>query len=36
MKYNTVKNASNIIKESPYLVGNPKNYKNRWNEDHLL
>ena len=32
MKYNTVKNASNIVKESPYLIQSPKNYKNRWNE----
>ena len=32
MKYNTVKNASNIVKESPYLIQNPKNYKNKWNE----
>ncbi|MBQ9024456.1 MAG: tRNA (guanosine(46)-N7)-methyltransferase TrmB [Bacilli bacterium] len=32
MKYNTVKNASNIVKESPYLVKNPSNYKGRWNQ----
>ena len=32
MKYNAVKNASNIMKESPYLVQNPKKYKDRWNE----
>ena len=32
MKYNTVKNAVNILKESDYLIRNPENYKNNWNK----
>ena len=32
MKYNTVKNAVNILKESDYLVRNPENYKNNWSK----
>ena len=32
MKYNTVKNASNILNASKYLVKNPKEYKNNWNK----
>ena len=32
MKYNTIKNASNILENSSYLVKNPENYKGKWNE----
>ena len=32
MRYNTVKNASSILKESDYLIKNPENYKNNWNK----
>lgn len=32
MEYNIIKNASKIIGESPYLVGDPKKYKNKWND----
>ena len=31
MRYNVVKNASEIINNSSYLVKNPKSYKNKWN-----
>ncbi len=30
MRYNVVKDADKIISKSPYLVGNPNNYKNKW------
>ena len=30
MKYNTVKNANNILDNSSYLVKNPENYKGNW------
>ena len=32
MKYNTVKNASNIISDSNYLIKNPSNYKGKWKD----
>ena len=32
MKYNTVKNAKNIVNDSSYLVKNPSNYKGKWKE----
>ena len=32
MRYNTVKNASSILKESEYLIKNPSDYKNNWNK----
>lgn len=32
MRYNVVKNADSIISESNYLVKNPFNYKNKWND----
>lgn len=32
MRYNVVKNASNILDNSNYLVKNPRNYKNKWHE----
>ena len=32
MRYNTVKNASSILKESDYLIKNPENYKNNWSK----
>ena len=31
MEYIKIKDASKIISKSPYLVLNPKNYKNKWN-----
>lgn len=31
MRYNTIKNASNILENSSYLIKNPENYKNKWN-----
>ena len=30
MRYNTVKNAKNIIDDSKYLIKNPEKYKNNW------
>ena len=30
MEYNVVKDANKIINKSPYLVGNPTKYKNKW------
>ncbi|MCH5166433.1 MAG: tRNA (guanosine(46)-N7)-methyltransferase TrmB [Erysipelotrichales bacterium] len=30
MRYNVVKDANKIINNSPYLVKNPTNYKNKW------
>ena len=30
MRYNVVKNAEKIIKESEYLIKNPSSYKNNW------
>lgn len=30
MRYNVVKNADNIIKDSKYLIKNPIDYKNNW------
>lgn len=30
MRYNTVKNASNILNNSKYLIKNPNSYKNNW------
>lgn len=32
MRYNIVKNASEIIKSSSYAIKNPKSYKNKWSE----
>lgn len=32
MRYNVVKNADNIIKESEYAIKNPERYKNKWNQ----
>ena len=32
MRYNTVKNADKIVSSSSYLVKNPNNYKNKWND----
>ena len=32
MRYNVVKNASNILDKSDYLIKNPENYKNKWSE----
>ena len=32
MRYNTVKNANNILNESDYLIKNPSSYKNNWNK----
>ena len=32
MKYNTIKNANNILDNSSYLVKNPENYKGKWKE----
>lgn len=32
MRYNVVKDADKIISKSPYLVENPTNYKNKWND----
>ena len=32
MEYNVVKNATDIINKSPYLVSNPTKYKNKWND----
>lgn len=31
MRYNTIKNASNILNNSSYLVRNPEDYKGKWN-----
>jgi len=32
MRYNVVKGANKIIDNSSYIVSNPSQYKNRWNE----
>ena len=32
MRYNVVKNASEIIENSSILIKNPKNYKNKWKD----
>lgn len=32
MEYNKVKDASNIIKSSSYVVDNPSKYKNKWHD----
>ena len=32
MRYNVVKDASQILETSPYLVKNPTNYKNKWKD----
>lgn len=32
MRYNVVKNADNIIKDSDYAIKNPEKYKNKWNQ----
>lgn len=32
MRYNVVKDAQRILKDSPYLVGTPARYKNKWND----
>lgn len=32
MRYNTVKNAGDILNNSPYLVKNPESYKGKWKE----
>lgn len=30
MRYKIVKNATNILSDSEYLVKKPENYKNKW------
>ena len=30
MRYNIVKDADEILKNSKYLIKNPSNYKNKW------
>lgn len=32
MQYNVVKDADRIIKKSPYLVNEPRKYKNKWHD----
>lgn len=32
MEYNKIKDADKIINKSSYLVNNPTNYKNKWND----
>lgn len=32
MRYNVVKDADKIISKSPYVVGNPTRYKNKWSD----
>ena len=32
MRYNTVKDSDKIIRNSSSIVGNPQNYKNKWND----
>lgn len=32
MEYNKIKDADKIISKSSYLVNNPTNYKNKWND----
>lgn len=32
MRYNIVKNAKGILSDSDYIVKNPTNYKNKWNQ----
>ena len=32
MRYNVVKNANNILDSSSYLIKNPKEYKNKWQD----
>lgn len=32
MRYNVIKDADKIINRSPYLVGNPTKYKNKWHD----
>lgn len=32
MRYNVVKDADKIISKSPYVVGNPMKYKNKWSD----
>ena len=32
MQYNVVKDADRIIRKSPYLVNEPRNYKNKWHD----
>lgn len=32
MEYNVIKNAAQIVSNSPYVVNNPSKYKNKWND----
>lgn len=32
MEYNVIKNADQIVKNSPYVVNNPSKYKNKWSD----
>ena len=32
MRYNVIKDADKIISKSPYVVGNPARYKNKWSD----
>ena len=32
MRYNTVKNANQILEKSSYLIKKPENYKNKWKD----
>ena len=32
MRYNVIKDADKIISKSPYVVGNPTRYKNKWSD----
>lgn len=32
MEYNVIKNADKIVNSSSYVVKNPQNYKNKWND----
>ena len=32
MEYNVIKDADKILARSNYVISNPKNYKNKWND----
>ena len=32
MRYNIVKDAKEVLEKSSYLVKNPRDYKNKWND----
>ena len=32
MEYNVIKNANKIVSSSPYVVNDPKKYKNKWHD----